>query len=586
MQVNDTPRSAALSVDPATGTTTRTTSRWIGFNWTLLLWIALAVILAFIVVNPILRLIVVSFEDPDSGAFTLANYITAYGRARHIEALLNTVMMGGAVAVLCTIFAVPLAWACSRTDMPGRTFVRLTVLGAFITPPYLGAVGWILLAGPNSGWLNKIWMSLTGSEQGIVDVFSFYGLVLIMAINLYFFIFVFVSAALDMVSSEMEDAANILGAGTLRTAAKVTMPLVLPALIGGLIVTFLQAIALFGVPALISIPARFPVVATQLWQFFEFPVQVEVAAAYAIPLLGITVTLFLLQKLLLSRKGFVAVTGKGGERRLVKLGKFRWVMFGYAMFVAAISVFLPVFVLGQAAFSKAWARGFALDNLTLANFRYILFEHNTSQQALVQSFSYAASAAFVAIALSLLIAYIVRRRLLPGAGALAFVSMMPFVIPGVVLAIGFYAAYTAPPFSLYGTGLILVLAFTTRFLPIAYANSDAGIRSINPEMEDAVRILGGGRLTAIRRVVAPLLKKTLAGGWILVFVPAVQELSTAVFLAGPETRIVSVLLLDLSEEGNLEHLSALGSVLLVLIVAIVAIGFKLIGRDFMLRRSS
>ena len=132
-----------------------------------------------------------------------------------------------------------------------------------------------------------------------------------------------------------------------------------------------------------------------------------------------------------------------------------------------------------------------------------------------------------------------------------------------MLAIGFYAAYAPPPLALYGTATILILAFTTRFLPIAYTSSAAGLRSINPEMEEAVRILGGGRLLAIRKVLIPLLKKSLAGAWILVFIPATRELSSAIFLVGPNTRVISVMLFDLSEEGNFEVLSALGVILLV-----------------------
>jgi iron(III) transport system permease protein len=163
--------------------------------------------------------------------------------------------------------------------------------------------------------------------------------------------------------------------------------------------------------------------------------------------------------------------------------------------------------------------------------------------------------------------------------------MAPFVIPGIVLAIGFYAAYAAPPLALGGTALILILAFLTRLLPIAYQNSAAGIASIHPEMEEAVRVLGGGQLTAIRRVVAPLLKRSLVGAWILVFIPACQELSTAIFLTGPNTRVMSVLMLDFSEEGRLEQLSALGGILLLITVAIVALGFRVVGRDFMLRRA-
>ncbi len=549
------------------------------------LWLLLIAVLVFLVASPMLRLVVASFQEPESGRFTLANYAQAYGRLSHLRAILNSLELGTGVALLAGIFGVPIAWAISRTDMPAKGFVRLMVFGAFIIPPYLGAIGWILLAGPNAGWLNKVWMALTGASHGIFNVYSMAGLIIVVAVASFPYVFVFTSSALDLVSSEMEDAASILGAGTLRTTFGVTLPLVLPAIIGGLIVSFLEAIALFGAPALIALPARFHVVSTQLWQFFEYPVRVEEAAAYAMPLLAITVLMFALQRSLLGRRGYVAVSGKGGERRMIRLGAWRWAMLGYALAVCLLSVLLPMLVLMQAAFAKAWGRGFALDNLTLANFRYILFEQTQAQQAILNTFLYAGASAFAAIALSLAIAYVVSRKLVPWSNVLALLCMAPFVIPGVVLAIGFYAAYAPPPLALYGSAAIIILGFTTRFLPIAYTASAAGLRSINPEMEEAVRNLGGGRFTAIRTVLAPLLKKSLAGAWILVFIPATRELSSAIFLVGPHTRVISVMLFDLSEEGNFEVLSALGAILLLATIAIAALSFRIVGRDFMLRGS-
>jgi iron(III) transport system permease protein len=549
------------------------------------LWLLLIAALVFLVASPMLRLVVASFQEPESGRFTLANYVQAYGRLSHLRAILNSLTLGTGVALLAGLFGVPIAWAISRTDMPAKGFIRLMVFGAFIIPPYLGAIGWILLAGPNAGWLNKVWMALTGASHGIFNVYSMAGLIIVVAVASFPYVFVFTSSALDLVPSEMEDAASILGAGTLRTTFGVTLPLVLPAIIGGLIVSFLEAIALFGAPALIALPARFHVVSTQLWQFFEYPVRVEEAAAYAMPLLAITVLMFALQRSLLGRRGYVAVSGKGGERRMIRLGAWRWAMLGYALAVCLLSVLLPMLVLMQAAFAKAWGRGFALDNLTLANFRYILFEQTQAQQAILNTFLYAGASAFAAIALSLAIAYVVSRKLVPWSNVLALLCMAPFVIPGVVLAIGFYAAYAPPPLALYGSAAIIILGFTTRFLPIAYTASAAGLRSINPEMEEAVRNLGGGRFTAIRTVLAPLLKKSLAGAWILVFIPATRELSSAIFLVGPNTRVISVMLFDLSEEGNFEVLSALGAILLLATIAIAAMSFRIVGRDFMLRGS-
>jgi len=541
-------------------------------------------VLIFLVVNPLFRLVQLSLQDTDTGAFTLLNYVTAYSRPRYLTATWNSLQLGFWVTVLCLLFAVPIAWAVSRTDMPCKGAIRLLVLGAFVTPPYLGSIAWILLAGPNSGWLNRVWMAVTGAQAGLFNIYSFEGLTFNIALYSFPYLFIFTSAALDVVSSEMEDAANILGAGIMRTTLRITLPMILPAILGGAIVTFLEAIALFGTPALIAIPARFNVVTTQLLQFFSQPIRAEVAAAYAVPLLLITVALFGVQRLLVHRRGFVALTGKGGERRITSLGPWRWVMLGYTMLVLSLSVLLPYVVLAQAALSKAWGRGLSLDNLTLHNFYYLLFQHETAAQSVVNSFTYAAAAACIAITLALAIAYIVSRRLLPWAGVLSFVAMAPFVVPGIVLAIAFYAAYAPPPLALYGTATILILAFATRFLPIGYANADAAIRSINPEMEEAVRILGGGRLLAIRRVLAPLMKRSLIGAWLLVFIPATRELSTAMFLYGPKTRTMSVMLMDMSEEGNFESLAALGFLLLASTLIIVGLASSLLGRDFMLRR--
>ena len=551
-------------------------------------WLLAIAVLLLLVVNPLLRLLVVSFQQPDTGSFTLSNYAAAYSRSRYLGALVNSLILGASSAGVCLLFGVPLAWALSRTDMPGKSLIWVSILGTFIIPPYLGAVGWMLLAGPNAGWLNRLAVELTGAAKGPFNIYSMPGLVLVTACYSFPYVFVFTKSALDLVSSEMEDAANILGCGNLRTTLTITLPLALPAILGALILVFLEAIALFGSPALLALPGRFQVVTTQLWQFFEYPPKVGVASAYAMPLLCITIFLFWLQRRITHRKGYVSLTGKGGERRPIKLGGWKWPMLAYCLAVCTLSFFMPMVVICQAALAKAWGRGFSLDNLTLDNLYFTLFQNTLTRNATFNTFLYAGSAALIAIALALCVAYIVNRQLVGKhlGNMLSFLTMAPFVIPGIVLAIGFYAAYTHPPLLLYGTAWILILAFATRFLPIAYANCNAAIRSINPELEDAVRILGGTRFTAIRQVVAPLLKRNLAGAFILVFIPCVRELSCAIFLSSINTQVLSVLLFDKSDEGNFEMLAAIGLLLVLITVAFILIGFRLMGRDFMLRRTA
>src|ERR1700712_2423063 len=185
-------------------------------------------------------------------------------------------------------------------------------------------------------------MAVTGAPAGPFNIFTFWGLALVTALYSFPLIYVFTKSALDLISTEMEEAAAILGAGPAQTTFRVPLPLALPAILGSVFLVFLEVLGLYGTPALIAIPAGFNVVTTQLAAFFENPVRVEVAAAFSMPMVGITIALLWVQRLLLSRKGYVTVGGKGGHRELMKLGAFRWVMVGYAAAVASLSVILPL----------------------------------------------------------------------------------------------------------------------------------------------------------------------------------------------------------------------------------------------------
>jgi len=545
-------------------------------------WIILIAALLLLIAFPLTKLLLVSLYTR-SGTFTFGNYIAAYGRARYVESLVNSLLLASETAAISVVFAAPMAWAISRTNMPGKGLVWGCVFGAFILPPYLGAIGWILLAGPNAGFVNQAWRWLTGAADPLVNVYTFQGLVFVMAFQSFPLIFIFVKSALDLVSSELEDAANILGAGTWTTMWKVTLPMAWPSILGGAIIVFLETVALFGTPALIGIPARINTATTQLWQFFEAPVRVEVAAAYSIPLLLITLALVGAQRLMLHRKGYIAQTGKGGERRPIEFGVGRFVLLAWCLAVGVVSVVMPALVLLEASFARAWGRGPSLANLTIANYRFLIFEHETALSTIWNTLWFSGASATLAALLALLVAYIVSRKLVRFGSVLGFLAMAPFVIPGIVMAIGFYAAFARPPFALYGTAAIIILAFTARFLPIAYASSSAAMGTLHPEMEEAARILGCGRLRTIAQITAPLLKKSLLGGWLVVFIVATRELSAAIFLVGPNTRTMAVLLYDLSEAGNFEVVAALGGILLTITMVLVAIGMKLIGRDFMLR---
>jgi iron(III) transport system permease protein len=317
---------------------------------------------------------------------------------------------------------------------------------------------------------------------------------------------------------------------------------------------------------------------------FQFPSKVEVAAAYSLPLLLITGALLFVQRRLLARKGFATFAGRGGgAQRVIRLGRWRFVPLVWCLLVALLSFLLPALTLLSAATAKAWARGWTGENLTLQNFRFILIEHPTTPGAIAHGFEYSAAAACAAGLLAFLTAYIVNRRLVRGSWILGYAAMIPYVIPGIVLAIGFLAAYTRPPLALYGTAWIMIFAFTSRFLPIAYTNSDTALKSVHPELEDAARIAGAGRFIMLWEVTLPLVKRGVFAGWLLVLIAALRELSTAIFLFSANTKVMSTVLIDLSEEGDFERLAALGVVMLVLTLTLAVIGYRILGHRFLAR---
>jgi iron(III) transport system permease protein len=320
---------------------------------------------------------------------------------------------------------------------------------------------------------------------------------------------------------------------------------------------------------------------TQLYLFFsQFPPQVQVAAAYAIPLLLVTVFLLYMQRRILGRRRFTTVTGKGGVKRPMPLGIWRWPVLALALIPSVLAIALPYAALISVSLSQTWGKGpFAPGNFTLHWYRWALIEDSTTRSAIEHSLEYGAAAASIAVLIATLIAYIVARRLVPGAGILGFIAMAPFVVPGIVLAIGFFAAYSHPPLVLYGTAWILIAAFATRFLPIAYSNGASILHGINVDLENGARTLGAGRMHTFWAVTVPLLRRGILTGWLLVFIPALRELSAAVFLYIPQTSVVTTVIFNYSDAGNYEVVGTMGILMMVITIGIVVFMYRVLGRD-------
>ena len=544
-----------------------------GFDATRLVFYGFAALLCVLIVLPIYWLFYYSVSDR-SGAFTLANFSTLFSDPSFIDPLITTLIVSVSTGVACCVVAAPMGWLVARTDMPGARLVRYLVMASFVTPPFLGAIAWELLAAPNSGLLNKLFRVVTGAppDEYLFNIYTLPGLIFVIACYTFPYVFVLVANALDRIPGDLEDASSILGGRTWITARRVTIPLVLPALLAGALVAFLQAMTLFGSPAILALPAGFHTMTTKIWSLFQYPPKPELAAAAALPLLVVTVILLRAEQMILGRRGYSVIGGKSGEPRLIKLGRWRWVALGLCFVVLLNPIILPYGALLNAALSPVASQPVTFATMTLHNIEWVFFELSTTRLALWNTILLGFGTATIGTVLAVVIAYLTARRAVRGYRILAFLATTPVAIPGVVLGVGLFLTYTQPPFVLYGTLWILLIAFVTISLPSAYQQLQSAVRVVHPELEDASRILGATRLRALWEVTAPLLRTSVIATWCFIFVGTIRELSAAIMLFTSETKVVSVLIFDLNESGDLAAISVLGIMMLIItLVVVVAI---------------
>jgi iron(III) transport system permease protein len=562
----------------------------IDLSWPIL--VIFAAVLVVLIVLPISWLVYYSLID-QSGAYTLDNFRQLVSDPELLNPLTTTLIIAVSSSVLCCLVASPMGWLVARSDLPLRRTIRALVTASFVTPPFLGAIAWEILAAPNSGLLNQAYRALTGAEMDtyLLNIYSLPGVIFVISCYTFPYVFVLIANALDRIPGDLEDASSVLGGRTWVTARRVTIPLALPALLAGALVAFLQAMTLFGSPAILALPAGFHTMTTKIWSLFQYPPKPELAAAASLPLLVLTVMLLRAQHAVLGRKGYSVVGTKSGDPRLIKLG---WLTVPAGLFVFCVlllPVFLPYFALFNAAFSPVATKLVTPVNATLYNFNFAFFELSATQLALKNTLVLSTLAATAGTALALVIGYITARQAIVGHRTLGFLATAPIAIPGIVLGVGLFLAYTQLPLlfssfcttfinykwcfdaagktQLYGTLWILLVAYITIELPAAYQQMQSAYRAVHPELEDASRILGATRLQALRHVTAPLLRTSVIATWCFIFVSVIRELSAAVILFTSETKVISVLIFDLKESGDLGAIAVLGLTMLAVTFAVV-----------------
>jgi iron(III) transport system permease protein len=557
-------------------------SAWRLKDPTLPVWVGAALLLVFLMLLPLGAIFRASLWD-ETG-LSIGRYFEVFTNEQFLKAIWNTLIISTWVGVISVVVGALLAWLVTRTDLPWKKPIRALVMASFVTPPFLGAFAWTLLAGPNAGALNKFYRSVTGSEDAIFNIFTMPGLIFVMALYSFPYVFSMIANVCELISSDLEDAAEILGANKWRIAWTVTLPLALPALVGGFILAFLHSLSLFGAPAILGLPAGLHTITTQIWALFQYPPRLDLAAAFSVPLLLATMALIAVQKKLLGRKGYSTVGGKGAQKRLIRLGWGRLPVLLFVLGILSLSVFLPYWILLKAALSQAWALPLTWGNFTLKNLSFAFFEYGDTQLAIYNTFKLGILTATLGTLLATLIAYITNRNLFRGARYLSFFALAPLVIPGIVLAVGLFIAYTRPPLVLYGTIWILFVAYLTKEMPIGFSQAESTFKSIHPELEDASRIIGANRLTSLIDVTAPLARSGLIAAWSFIFIGVIRELSASILLFAPKSKVVSVVIFDLKEEGQVGVIAVLG-ILLLVVSFVVILGVQwLAGRDVVATR--
>jgi iron(III) transport system permease protein len=540
----------------------------IDMSWPIL--IGVAAVLIVLIALPMSWLIYFSVTDK-SGALTLDNFRELVTNPVFVEPFITTVILATSSAVICCAVAAPIGWLVARTDMPLRGTVRALVTASFVTPPFLGAIAWELLAAPNSGLLNKIFRAVTGAPQDeyLFDIYTLTGLIFVISCYTFPYVFVLLANALDRIPGDLEDASSILGGSAWTTARRVTIPLATPALLAGALVAFLQAMTLFGSPAILAIPAGFHTMTTKIWSLFQYPPKVQLAAAASLPLLLLTIVLLRAEGFLLGRRGYAVVGGRQGDPRLVRLGHWRWVAVGVVFLVLCCPVFLPYGALLNAAFSPVASQFVTPATATLRNINFAFFEVSATSLAFKNTMILCTATATIGVVLAVVIAYVTTRKVIAGWRALEFLATAPVAVPGIVLGVGLFLSYTRPPFVLYGTLWILLLAFVTIAMPAAYQQLQSAFRVVHPDLEEASRILGATRLATLWRITAPLLRTSVIATWCFIFVGVIRELSAAIILFTSETKVVSVLIFDLNESGDLGAIAVLGIIMLIITFTVV-----------------
>jgi len=521
--------------------------------------VASLVLLALLVVYPAVLLVLLSvFPDLPEGR--LSHAFDAFRRIATTPGiprmLVNSLVWGLSVAGVAWALGVPIGWMLARCRLRGASLVRGLVLVPLLTPPYVYALACTMAMQPN-GLIDRLIGTVPAWLRSLY--FGFGGVTLVMALATFATVAMAVEAGLRAIPARLEDAASMLGASRQRVAWTVTVPLLLPALLNSGLLVFLESVSNFGVPAILGPRANLPLLPSEIYQLAtSWPIDFPLATALSTLLMVVALAAVAVQQRLLARStlGSRPAPPRPPHPLGVAGHIAAWSFLAPVLFIGAIA---PTAAMILASLVSDWEKpGLAL---TLDHYRSLLSSGSTGRRAILTSLWLSTLAATIATALGAFTAWTVARHTGWAARWLDRISVLPKVLPKMVMAVALILAWNAPwlPFDVYGTVWMLLVAYVVLYMSDAMRFADAGMRAVPANLERAAESSGCTRFGAFVRITLPLLKRSLLAGWITAFVVCMRDLVASVLLLPPGTETIGSFIFNQFEQGRSEEAMAMAA---------------------------
>jgi iron(III) transport system permease protein len=546
-------------------------------------WIALLfAILAFLVAYPVAMLLLGALTDTNpvvegfaNARPSLDNFVKVLSNSNVGEALVNSLISCGGGTALALVIGLAFSWIVVRTDTPGKRFIAAASMIPLFVPPLVAGVAWVILGSPKTGLINTMlkWAHIDWR----VDFYTMAGMIFIFGIYYAPYVYMFTASALRNMDPSLEESAEVSGASPLATMLTVTFPLIAPAIVSGMLLSFVVMLGIYGIPAVLGAPANINVLTTYIFKLTNWsPPLYNTAAAVAIVLMVVTGILVYLQHRAISARSYTTVAGKAFRPRSLRLGPWRWVTLALAVVYLFVVVVLPTLALIVAAFRKFLffrdaASLFDMKQYSLMHF-HAIFDNPITVRSIWNTLEVGVITAVVGGVLAFAMGYTIHRTNLGGRRSLDLLSTLPVAIPGLVIGVAYLWAWIGVPGGLYGTIWILALAFVGRFMPDTVKSLSTSLMQIHRELEEAAWICGKGLLGTIRTIVLPLARPGVIAAMTLLFVLAIRELGSSLFLYTSKTTVMAVLLLDYYEGGNIGKTAAFSLVQTALLAVLIGLG--------------